>query len=164
MFKLNYHHWEALISKGIQNITDSDINHVSIEVCGFIYEAHIHTGVRKVAIEDWDNSTIYKVQEFDCSPKRMANAVAFLEKQVWKKYDTWWALSFIWVFLRQKKGKWYCSELAFVFLMKCFWILSCEYNQRKTPKDVYEIGNIIKHFFLPIDVMNKCETSTLYMK
>ena len=145
MFKLNYHHWEALISKGIQNITDSDINHVSIEVGGFIYEAHIHCGVRKVAIEDWDSSTVFKVQEFHCYPKRMANAVAFVEKQIWKKYDTLWALSFLWVFLRQKRGKWYCSELAYVFLMKCIWVASSEYNQRKSPKDVYEIWNLITH-------------------
>lgn len=146
MFKLNYHHWEALISKGIQNISDSDINHVSIEVGGFIYEAHIHTGVRKVKREEWDDTTVYKIQEFHCSPKRMANAVAWLEKQVWKKYDTLWALSFLWVFLKAKKGKWYCSELAYVFLMKCFGITSTEYSPRKTPAQVYEIGNLLTHF------------------
>jgi hypothetical protein len=69
-----------------------------------------------------------------------------MEKQVGKKYDLWGVLSFVWIFLKEKKGRFFCSELAFIALMKLYGVFNDEYSARKTPQDVYEFCTIIKHF------------------
>lgn len=143
--KLNFHHWDTLLSKTIRFCSNGNFNHVSIESGLFIYEAHIHTGVRKVLRSEWDDSTVYTTIEFDEWPKREARMVEWLERQVWKKYDIIGVLSFIWIFLREKKGKWYCSELWMCALMKLLGVWKDEYNQKQSPTDLYHLCLILKH-------------------
>lgn len=146
MLQLNFHHWDSFISKMIRIVSGGFYNHVSIQIDGVIYEAHINCGVRRVELSEWDNSTVYSSRSFYVPPKRQKQVIIWLDKQVWKKYDLLGVLSFVWIFIKQKKGKFYCSELAMIALMKSFGIFSEEYSPRKTPQDVYEISNIIEHF------------------
>jgi len=143
MLKINYHHWHSFISRLIQFVSGDFYNHVSVEVNDYVYEAHINTGVIKTRIDEWDDSTVHKTQIFECTPKRMATTVRWMDKQIGKGYDLLWVLSFVWIFLKQKKGKFFCSEFWYICLMKWIGMLSSQYSPRKKPQDVYEVGEII---------------------
>jgi uncharacterized protein YycO len=142
MLRFNFHHWDKPVSKIIQFFSGF-FNHVSIESNEYIYEAHIDTGVHKVPVTEWDDSTVHTYYDFDLWPKREKYVQDWLEKQVGKKYDTLGVLSFLWRFIPQSVGKWYCSELAMVAFMKLHKIDKKYYNQKKSPQDFYELLYII---------------------
>ncbi len=148
MFQLNFHHWDKLISKIIRFVSGGFYNHVSIQIDWVIWEAHIDCGVRRVNIEEWDDTTVHSSRSLYVPPKRQKLLSDWLDKQVGKKYDLLGVLSFVWIFLKGKKGRWYCSELAMVALMKALGIFKDEYSPRKTPQDLYEVVNIVEHFIL----------------
>ena len=141
--KLHFHKWTSLISKAI--LLCSEYSHVSIESGLFIYEAHIHTWVRKVLRTEWDDTTIIHTMDFDRWPKHEARMVSWLEKQVGKKYDILGVFSFIWIFLKERKGRWYCSELWMCALMKLLWVWKDEYEQKQSPANLYYLCLILKH-------------------
>lgn len=143
MIRFNFHHWDKLLSKLIRLFSGGFFNHCSIQIGDYIYEAHIDTGVRKVARIDWEDETVYTFYEYDLWPKREKYVQDWIEKQCWKWYDTLWVLSFIWRWLPQANGKFYCSELAFIAFMKLHKIEKWNYKQKKSPQDFYELLYII---------------------
>ena len=143
MIRYNFHRWDKLLSKLIRFFSGGFYNHTSIEINGIIYEAHIHTGVRKAYLDEWDDTTVKTYFEYDLWPKREKLVEDWLKRQVGKKYDTLGVLSFLWRFIPQRMGAWYCSELAMVSFMKLHKIDKGNYKQKKSPQDFYELLYII---------------------
>ena len=143
MIKFQFHHWDKLLSKLIRLFSGGFFNHVSIEINWYIYEAHIHTGVRKVQVIEWEDDTVHTYYQYDLWPKREKYVQEWLEKQCGKKYDTLGVLSFLWRFIPQREGAFYCSELAFIAFMKLHKIEKWNYKQKKSPQDFYELLYII---------------------
>lgn len=145
--KFNSHYKKGIISNLIRFFSKGDYNHTSIEIGGFIYEAHIHTGVRKVPLCLWDNSSVACSQTLKISSYREKKVIEWLDKQVGKKYDIFGVLTFVWSIFDEKKGRWFCSEYAYVALMKALGIDSkkVDYNQRVSPHDFHsQLSVIIK--------------------
>lgn len=116
--KFNAHRGNGIISRLIRLFSRGLYNHISIELDGYIYEAHIHTGVHKVLVKEWDAKTVVNSTEIDLSTKRFKETYLFLEKQVGKKYDLRGVLGFLFVAFKPRMGYFYCSELAIVALAK----------------------------------------------
>lgn len=158
MITFNAHRGDKLLSKLIRLLSRGNYNHVSIELRGHIYEAHIHIpswiakalntffafncfreyGVLKTPVELWDNSTVVASQTLKISPEREEEVYSFLEKQVGKKYDTRGILSFLFIYLKPRMGYFYCSELAVITLYKAFGMGKEDYD---------ELQNVSPHLF-----------------
>lgn len=139
------HKGNSLLSRAIR-LFSPKYNHISIRIGQTIYEAHIHTGVRKVRYSKWEGrKSIVAYREIKTKEEKRVRA--FLEKQVGKKYDTLGIIGFIWGLIPPKKDKWYCSELAKVALYKALGIRSTaeDYNQRVSPYQFWrELSAIYK--------------------
>jgi len=114
--KLYFYKWTSLISRLIQLRTFSKFSHVSIEVAGTVYEAHINKWVVE-SPHPWT----YNTAEYETIEVKENTPIVkeFLKRQVGKKYD----LLAIFVLLgnesnRNDNGKWFCSELASMALYK----------------------------------------------
>lgn len=129
------HKGTALISRVIRLLSPK-YNHISIRVENEVFEAHIKTGVTKTPYKTWKGkSSVVAKQELFIDDIKGLKLVKFLNEQVGKKYDTLGIFSFLWIYFKPAKGKWYCSELAQVVLYKILGIRSTEndYNQKVSP-------------------------------
>jgi len=129
------HKGDHLLGRLIRFFSNGMFNHSSIDLNGVIYESHIHTGVRKVLKEDWSDRTVVSCTTFRIDVHTHRKLKYWLDRQVGKKYDLWGVLSFIWIFAKPSKGRWYCSELSMVTLAKLFSLPL--YDQRQSPTDFY---------------------------
>lgn len=131
--EFQFHRNNHLFAKVIRLFSRGSFNHVSIRIGRYVYEAHIDNGVTKTLYSKWKGigvveSVLVEVEDTKTVEK-------WLNKQVGKKYDIFGVLSFLWIWARPAKGKWFCSELAMVTLAKALEIDI--YNQRQTPQDFY---------------------------
>jgi hypothetical protein len=137
MITYNFHISDNPYAKAIR--TYSKYSHVSIEFMGNVYEAVIldkktrKGGVIKTPVELFNGSTVVKSVSLEVLYPDIVHK--FLEAQVGKGYDIMGVLSFIWRFLPDRIGKWYCSEYATVSLAKARGIE--EYSQKQTPEQFY---------------------------
>lgn len=143
------HRGDALLSRAIRLLSPK-YNHISIRVENEVFEAHIKTGVTKTPYKIWKGKTsVVAKQELFIDDIRGLKLVAFLNKQVGKKYDVLGIFSFLWVYFRPKKDRWYCSEYAQVALYKCLGIRSTEndYNQKVSPYQFWRNLRTVKKAF-----------------
>ena len=133
--RYNSHKGNHLLGKLIRFFSRGKFNHTSINLNGIIYEAHIHSGVRKTPEKDWSDKTVFTQTTFKIDTQTHRELKYWLDRQVGKKYDLWGVLSFMWIFANPVQGKWFCSELALVTLAKQFHLFT--YNQRQSPTDFY---------------------------
>jgi len=90
---------------------------------------------------NYKNIVMRERVEVDCETYERVKD--WLNQQLGKGYDWMGILSFIWFFITPKEGKWYCSELAYVVLMKIFDISQYSYDQKVTPQQFYYQFNTI---------------------
>lgn len=143
MITYNFHSTDTLIGNGIKTYTKSNFNHVSISIMGYVFEADIKKGVVKVEEKDFDYSTVvtsitlHKINNIE-------QVFNWLNGEVGKGYDLIGVFSFIWRFLPNRIGRWYCSEYAKVSLAKALNVY--KYNQKVTPQGLYEELLLIKAY------------------
>ena len=140
----HFHTGNKLLSRAIRFFSRGNFNHTSIQIGDTIWESHIHTGVHKKKRIDWNGKTIKESITILITEKQKRKVVAWLNRQVGKKYDWLGALSVIWRCFKQKIGSWYCSELGMVAWMKAKDVPSSKYNQRKSPQDLFELLTLIQ--------------------
>lgn len=138
MITYNFHITHNVVGKAIR--TYSTYSHVSIEFMGYVYEAVMDKGVIKTPVEFYDRSSIVISQSLEVLYPQVVHT--WLEEQVGKGYDIIGVLSFIWRFLPNRIGRWFCSELATVSLAKARGVE--EYNQKQTPESFYQLTQFIK--------------------
>lgn len=135
MITIHFYKSDTEAGKLIRLFTGGRVNHVSVEVDGWFYEALMYKGF--VKRQTTNRKAI--VESFIFQQSR-PDITEWLDRQVGKGYDWLGVLSFIWVFLKQKKGKWFCSENAMVVFCKI--IGYTDYDQRKTPRQLLELIEI----------------------
>lgn len=138
MVTYNFHKTNTLIGYLIRIFTKSEFNHVSVTVDGYTYEADILQGVWVVPKE----KNIGIIKSVEIKKVNDCEVIYFINEQLGKKYDLLGVLSFIWRFLPNRIGRWYCSELAMVSLCKGLGVE--EFNQKVTPKDFYYVTQLVK--------------------
>jgi len=138
MITYNFHISNTPYAKAIRLY--SKYSHVSIEAGDYVYEALVKGGVVKTHKLGWKSETVFKTVSLDNLSEN--EVIKFLDAQVGKKYDILGVLSFIWRFLPNRIGAWYCSELAMVSLVKGLGVK--EFNQKETPEGFYYITQYVK--------------------
>lgn len=144
------HKGTALISRAIRLLSPK-YNHISIRIGDEVFEAHIKTGVTKTPFSVWEGKkTIVNKKSLEIDDIRGLRLVAFLNKQVGKKYDTLGIFGFLWWFFKPRKDRWYCSELAQVALYKCLGIRSTsdDYNQKVSPYQFWRNLRAVKKAYV----------------
>ena len=136
MLTLHFHRTNTLIGKAIRLQTGGVVNHVSIQQGNIVTEAQMFKGVTG----NHNEKTIVESFTFKKGDDQIARD--FAKMQMYKKYDWLGVLSFVWNFLPERIGKWYCSELAMVVLMKYLGIKN--YNQKQSPQSLLELCRILK--------------------
>lgn len=130
----NTHCWKSFVSRVVQFFSRG-ASHSSIQVGDFVWEATFDKGVIKTPLEEWEPlSTVVDKVHFEIPRWRGKELVQWLDRQVGKGYDFLGILSFIWILIPQKVGKWYCSEMNTVALYK-FIVQAKEYIQKKNPRE-----------------------------
>lgn len=125
---------EAPISDIIKTVSPN-FSHTSIQIDKTVYESVFVGGVIKTPVKDWDSSTVVTTHAISVDEVTFKEIKKFVQAQVGKKYDFWGLFSFVFVFMKPKIGKWYCSELGAAVLMKARKILpgNPEYFQKMSP-------------------------------
>lgn len=137
------HRGNALISRLIR-IVSPRFNHISIRTGDFVYEAHIKGGVTCTYYKDWKGKkTVADRKVMTLTIEESARVVAFLEAQVGKKYDITGIFAFLTVFSKPRKGRWFCSELAMVALLKVLNRKLPFENQKVSPDMFWLILNLV---------------------
>lgn len=134
------HRGDALISRLIRLVSPK-YNHISIRIEDTVYEAHIKTGVTQTPYKTWKGKkTVVAKKSIEVDIVQTLDILDFLFKQVGKKYDILGIFSFIWVFIKPRKDRWYCSELSQVVLYKILGMRSYEdnYNQKVSPFEFWD--------------------------
>lgn len=142
MITIQHHYGKSILASLIRFFSRGDYNHTSILIGGYVYEAHIHTGVTKTKLKDWNPpSKVVASHNFytDSTPMVMK----WLDKQVGKKYDITGVIAFIFPLLPQRTGYWFCSELAFVALAKALSVEFSTHEQKKSPQDMFTLCKFI---------------------
>ena len=139
----NSHKGNHLLGKLIRFFSRGKFNHTSINLNGVIYEAHINCGVRKTKEKDWKDKTVVSYTTFDIDTQTHRELKYWLDKQVGKKYDLFGVLSFLWIYFKPVRGKFYCSELAIIVLAKLFHLPI--YDQKQDPTEFYYTLQAIYH-------------------
>jgi hypothetical protein len=143
MFTLHFHKTNTPIGKSIRVVTRGRVNHVSIEINNTVYESDMKKGgCVKTDSMLFDRSTIVESITFTGGNE---SVVLWLEKQLGKGYDYLGVLSFLWILLPERKGKWYCSEKGMVALAKYLGL--SVYNQKQSPNDLLILAKQIKQFY-----------------
>lgn len=130
MLTIHFHRSNTLMGKAIRLITRSDINHTSHDINGDAFESNSKEGV----VNKNNKSTIVESISFDRGDDRIA--LLFCNNQVGKEYDWIGVLSFLWIWLPQKIGAWWCSEFSTVTLMKFLGVRNDYYNSKLSPNDL----------------------------
>jgi len=133
--EFQFHRSNHLLGRLIRFFSRGMFNHVSIRMGRYVYESHIHSGVRKVLYSKWNSDSVVHSFLLDVDTDSYDYTKEWLDKQVGKKYDIFGVLSFLWRLFEESEGKWFCSELAMVTLAKarCIEI----YNQRQSPQEFF---------------------------
>lgn len=134
----------------IRKISEWDITHISVRISDefwydCVWEARFGKKIRPIPWKEYEyKSSIVRTTSFDVYWKNKIDALMkWLDKQKWKRYDWIGIFSFIWFFIPVKNGKWFCSELATVFLMK--FIAQVErYDQKQTPYWFENLALLVK--------------------
>lgn len=142
MIKIHFHKTNTDSGKIIRFVTRSTVNHVSIEIGEYVYEAKMKGGVIRTDRPLFDKTSITSTAIFQVG--NIEETIKFLEEQIGKDYDWFGIISFIWIFVPEHIGKWYCSELGMVALMKFLDFTSEEYDQKKTPHDLRLLCAMLK--------------------
>ena len=142
MLTIHFHRTDTIIGKAIRKQTKGSVNHVSVELGDFFTEADIEKGV-VMTYKDFGDKT-YIVESFTFEKGDLQKALDFASKQKGKKYDWLGILSFIWKYIPERKGAWYCSELAMVVLHKFLGISSRYYSQKQSPQSLLELCRYLK--------------------
>lgn len=149
MLTLHFHRSNTKIGKAIRAKTGGSVNHVTVEFSNSIhtgeplfYHADKGRGVELINPQDFNRSTVIRSITFKKGKDKLAEE--FADMQLFKDYDTFGIISFIWKLIPEEKGKWYCSELAMVILMKYLGVDSTHYNQKQSPRDLLEFCELLK--------------------
>lgn len=142
MLTIHFHKTDTIVGKAIRKQTKGSVNHVSVELGDFFLEADIEKGVVMGHNKFLDRT--YIVESFTFENGDLQTALDFGSKQRGKKYDWLGILSFIWNYVPEHKGAWYCSELAMVILHKFLGISSEYYNQKQSPQSFLEHCRYLK--------------------
>ena len=135
----NFHHSKTLLGFFIRFFSLGHYNHVSIRLGNYIYEATIKGGVIKTHYKKWNSDTVVERIKVPLTIEQERNVRLWLNEQVGKGYDITGVMSFLWIFMKESVGKWFCSEIGFVSLMKAWGVdSSVGYNQRVSPQQFYE--------------------------
>lgn len=140
MLTIYFHKTDNLIGKAIRFQTQGVVNHVSFKIGKKVYDADIGQGVQA-----YDTKKHSVVKTYTFKGGDIKTAQEFADKQVGKDYDLLGVLSFIWGFIPERKGSWYCSEYAMVVLMKYLGVKSEAYNQKQSPQSLLELCNLLTH-------------------
>lgn len=143
MVTFNFHRTNTVLGKLIRFFSGGMVNHVSIQIGEWIWEADFKRGVVKTDISKWNKQHQIVCQYIVYTPYQ-STIVYWLNKQVGKKYDWIGVFSFVWVLLQEKKGSFYCSELAMVVLMKAVNVHSIDYNHKQSPYDLLLLMQMLK--------------------
>ena len=138
------HYSGTTLAKAIRLFSGGNFSHTSIKLETHVYEAHIKSGVTKTANDKYNYDDVIVTVSFEIEDARYEEVKKFLDAQVGKRYDTLGILAFLWFFIEQKPGKWFCSELGMVALMKAFSIPSMEYDQKQSPTSFYRLTCMVK--------------------
>ena len=142
--KIHFYKWQSLLSAFIRWRTSSQHTHTSIELGEWVYEA-LQQWVVKSKNPSFYNWWIeYCTIEIDISEKQYEIWKKFLEEQVWKKYDKIWIMWIFFLDFYQNPNKWFCSELAFEFLKKIWYINNID-NIWVTPWRLYFWLNLLQN-------------------
>lgn len=125
--KFNFHYGYGTVSTLIRWASRGRVNHVSIELGDWVSEAKEGIGVQRTKKTKWDSSTVIETIEIECKDEQAVKQ--FLMEQVGKKYDYRGVFSFLWGFTSPKQGAWYCSELAFVALVKALGLKGKDFEE-----------------------------------
>lgn len=136
MLTLHFHRTNSPIGKAIRLQTGGSVNHVSIQQGNIVTEAQMFKGVTG----GHNEKTI--VESFIFEKGDAQTVRDFAKAQMGKGYDWLGILSFIWNFFPERMGKWYCSELGMVALMKYLGVK--DYNQKQSPQTLLELCRILK--------------------
>lgn len=151
-----FHRADHIVGLLIRLFSRGKFNHTSIRVGNTVYEAHMTSGVRKVKYDQWHGkSTVVDAFDFEVDDATHGRIRYFLERQVGKKYDWGGVMSFLWVMTNPKEGRWFCSELSMVALMKMRGIRNDAYNQRQSPQDFFCTMSMIA------ELDKRCDNSKL---
>jgi hypothetical protein len=125
---------EAPIS-GVINTLSPNFSHTSIQIDKTVYESVFIGGVIKTPLKEWNAGTVVTTHAIPVDEATFKEIKKFVQAQVGKKYDFWGLFSFIFVFMKPKIGKWYCSELGAAVLMKARKVMPSnpEYFQKMSP-------------------------------
>lgn len=127
------HRGDALLSRAIRLLSPK-YNHISIRIEDTVYEAHIGTGVTETPYKKWKGKkTVVAKKSIEVDLMTGLKVLDFLFNQVGKQYDLWAVISFVWVFMKPRKGYWMCSELAIVTLGKALGRRDVFDNQKISP-------------------------------
>lgn len=137
MITFHFHRTNTLTGILIRTLTRSRVNHVSVEINGYYYEALMGSGLVK---RPAPSKGI--IESVSINAPLLKEATEWADQQVGKKYDWLGVLSFVWLFLKERKGYWFCSEFAMVVLMKAFAFT--RFNQKITPQDFLYLSAIIR--------------------
>jgi uncharacterized protein YycO len=105
---------QGAVSKLIRWQTNGDYSHAAIQrPDGRIIEAwHKPAKVRlRGPLQSWANVEAFEVEGMDAA--QWAEAIAWAEKQIGKKYDFGGVLRFLTRWRKKQDDKWFCSELVF---------------------------------------------------
>lgn len=136
MLTLHFHRTNSPIGKAIRLQTGGSVNHVSCNIGYVKIEADMKKGVH----HGYNENTI--VESFTFEKGHLTETMKFAFEQIGKDYDWLGVLSFIWNFVPEHLGRWFCSELAMVLLMKYLGIKT--YNQKQSPQTLLELCRILK--------------------
>ena len=138
----------GFFSKAIKWQTRSDYSHVAINLQGNVYEAKEGKGVLRTTTKAWTYKDPVTFCPLILDPEQIDQMLTFLKAQVGKKYN--WSDVFRFVSRKQERRKkakvWFCSELAFVALLKAYVIPL----ERCEPWEVSP-GGLARTPWLPVD-------------
>ena len=135
MVTFNFHRTETPLGKAIRFFSGGMVNHVSIQIGEWIWEADFKRGVVKTDISKWNKQHQIVCQYIVYTPYQ-STIVYWLNKQVGKKYDWFGVLSFLWAGFGERRGFWFCSELGAVVLAKALNMYG--FNQRQSPQNLLD--------------------------
>ena len=133
----NAHYGYGIVSTLIRWFSRGRYNHISIELDGVVYEAKEGKGVIATTKGAWDDSTVVDSISFELSPFAETEIFVFLQEQIGKKYDYRGVLSFLWGFTRPRMGRWFCSELAFVTVVKMRGLKGSDFQEKRVSPHLF---------------------------
>lgn len=134
-----WHRGNKPIQKAIRTLSPR-YNHASTRFISdtedFVSEAHKKSGVIETPYKEWkDKKSVKKKIVFEVTEEQYNRAREWVRKQKGKDYDSWAIISFYFPIIKQKEGKFYCSELQMItfYKMKGERVTWADRKQRVSP-------------------------------